>query len=92
MATYSRRQIYGKVKQAVIEAFTAGLTYADIQAKHGYRRESIYNAARQLGLTLKRKPSEHRHASIAQSAERLPCKQKVAGSTPAAGSILTTNA
>jgi hypothetical protein len=59
MATHSLRpNNYGKIKQAVIEAHAAGLTYADIEAKYGYRRASLYEAARHLKLKLK--PSKHR--------------------------------
>ena len=59
MATHSSRpNNYGKIKQAVIEAHAAGLTYADVQAKYGYRRASLYEAARHLKLNLK--PSKHR--------------------------------
>jgi hypothetical protein len=60
MATHStsRRNNYGKIKQAVVEAHAAGLTYADVQAKYGYRRASLYEAARHLNLKLK--PSKHR--------------------------------
>lgn len=59
MATTTRHpNNYGKIKQAVIEAHAAGLTYADIEAKYGYRRASLYEAARHLGLNLK--PSKHR--------------------------------
>lgn len=54
----SRRNNYGKIKQAVVEAHAAGLTYADIEAKYGYRRASLYEAARHLNLRLK--PSKHR--------------------------------
>jgi len=60
MATHStsRPNNYGKIKQAVVEAHAAGLTYADVQAKYGYRRASLYEAARHL--TPRLKPSKHR--------------------------------
>lgn len=92
MAPLLRKQIYGKIKQAVITAFASDQTYAAVQAQHGFRRASIYNAAKQLGLTLKRKRAERADASIAQSVEHPPCKRKVVGSTPTAGSTPPTNA
>jgi len=52
-----RKEVYGKVKQAVIEGQAAGLTYAEVVAKHGVRLESLYSAAKRLGLPLK--PSKH---------------------------------
>ena len=56
MITY-RKEVYGKVKNAVIEGHAAGMTYAEVQAKYGVRRDSIYSAAKSLGLKLK--PSKH---------------------------------
>jgi hypothetical protein len=61
METYQmipyRKEVYGKVKNAVIEGHAAGLTYAEVVAKYGVRLESLYSAAKRLGLTLK--PSKH---------------------------------
>ena len=48
---------YGLVKQAVIDGHAAGLTYAEVAAKHGFKRESLWEAARRLGINLK--PSKH---------------------------------
>jgi len=53
----NRKEAYGKVKQAVIEGQAAGMTYAEVVAKHGVRLESLYSAAKRLGLPLK--PSKH---------------------------------
>jgi len=53
-----RKEVYGKVKQAIIDGHAAGLTYAEAAAKLGLRRDSLYSAAKRLGLTLK--PSKHR--------------------------------
>ena len=83
---------YGKVKQAVVEGHEAGMTYADVATKYGHRLQSLYRAAAYLGLTLRKKRTEHTHASIAQSVEHPPCKRKVVGSTPTAGSTSPTNA
>ena len=54
----ARKNTYGKVKQAIIEAHAAGQTYAEAAAKLGLRRDSLYIAAKRLGLSLK--PSKHR--------------------------------
>jgi len=54
----TRRETYGKVKEAIIEAHAAGMTYSEIETKSGFSRASLYNAARHLGLNLK--PSKHR--------------------------------
>ena len=83
---------YGKVKQAVVEAHAAGLTYAEVASNTGHGLQSLYRAAAYLGLTLKKKRTERRDASIAQPVEHPPCKRKVVGSTPTAGSTNTTNA
>ena len=48
-----RKEVYGKVKNAVIEGHAAGMTYAEVQAKYNLRRDSIYSAAKALGLKLK---------------------------------------
>jgi hypothetical protein len=54
MATHSsRRQTYGKIKQAVIEGHAAGLTYADLEAKYGFLRKTLHQVAWRLGLNLK---------------------------------------
>jgi len=59
MATHSsRRQTYGKIKQAVVEADASGLTYADLEAKYGFLRKTLHQVAWRLGLNLK--PSKHR--------------------------------
>ena len=61
METYQmipRKEVYGKVKEAVIEGHAAGLTYAEAAAKLGLRRDSLYSAAKRMGLSLK--PSKHR--------------------------------
>ena len=83
---------YGKVKQAVVEGHEAGMTYAELSAHSGHKMKSLYRAAAYLGLTLRRKRSEQTDASIAQSVEHPPCKRKVVGSTPTAGSTTPTNA
>ena len=83
---------YGKVKQSVIEGDAASMTYAEVSAKTGYNLQSLYRAAAYLGLTLRRKRTEQTDASIAQSVEHPPCKRKVVGSTPTAGSTTPTNA
>lgn len=83
---------YGKVKQAVVDAHTAGMAYADVASKTGHGLQSLYRAAAYLGLTLRRKRTEQTDASIAQSVEHPPCKRKVVGSTPTAGSTTPTNA
>ena len=49
----SRRDTYGKIKQAVVEAHAAGLTYADIEAKYGFKRKSLHHTAWRLGLKFK---------------------------------------
>jgi transcriptional regulator with GAF, ATPase, and Fis domain len=54
----NRKEVYGKVKEAIIEAHAAGQTYAEAAAKLGLRRDSLYTAAKRLGLPLK--PSKHR--------------------------------
>jgi hypothetical protein len=53
----NRKEVYGKVKQAVIDGHAAGLTYAEAAAKLRLRRDSLYSAAKRLGLPLK--PSKH---------------------------------
>lgn len=83
---------YGKVKQAVVDSHTDGLTYKEAQAKYGHKLQSLYRAAAYLGLTLKKKPSDKTSASIAQPVEHPPCKRKVVGSIPTAGSLPPTNA
>jgi hypothetical protein len=52
-----RNVAYGLVKQAVVEGHAAGSTYAEVVAKHGVRLQSLYTAAKRLGLSLK--PSKH---------------------------------
>ena len=53
----NRKEVYGKVKQAVIDGHAGGLTYAEAAAKLGLRRDSLYSAAKRMGLPLK--PSKH---------------------------------
>ena len=53
----NRKHVYGLVKRAVVEGHAAGLTYAEAMAKFGVRRDSLYCAAKRLGLPLK--PSKH---------------------------------
>lgn len=53
----TRKHVYGLAKLAVVEGHAAGLTYAEAMAKYGVRRESLYTAAKRLGLSLK--PSKH---------------------------------
>jgi hypothetical protein len=53
----NRKEAYGLVKQAVIEGHAAGMTYAEAVAKYGVRKQSLYSAAKRLGLSLK--PSKH---------------------------------
>lgn len=53
----NRKEVYGLVKQAIIEGHDAGLTYAEVQAKYGVRKQSLYIAAKRLGISLK--PSKH---------------------------------
>lgn len=53
----NRKHVYGLVKRAVVEGHAAGLTYAEAMAKYGVRRDSLYCAAKRLGLPLK--PSKH---------------------------------
>jgi hypothetical protein len=53
----NRKETYGLVKQAVIEGHAAGMTYAEAVAKYGVRKQSLYAAAKRLGLSLK--PSKH---------------------------------
>ena len=53
----NRKEAYGLVKQAVVEGHAAGLTYAELVAKYGVRLQSLYSAAKRLGLSLK--PSKH---------------------------------
>jgi hypothetical protein len=53
----NRKEVYGLVKQAVIDGHSAGLTYAEAAAKFNLRRASLYVAAAKLGLSLK--PSKH---------------------------------
>jgi hypothetical protein len=48
---------YGLVKQAVVEGHAAGSTYAEVAAKFRLRRDSLYTAAKRMGLSLK--PSKH---------------------------------
>ena len=55
--TKRTRAGYGDVKQALIEGQERGLTYAEVSAKHGIRRPSLYIAAKRLGISLK--PSKH---------------------------------
>ena len=83
---------YGKVKQAVVDSHTDGLTYKEAHAKYGHKIKSLYRAATYLGLTLRRKRTERTDASIAQPVEHPPCKRKVVGSIPTAGSTTPTNA
>jgi len=83
---------YGKVKQAIVEGYDANMTYAEVSSKTGHNLQSLYRAAAYLGLTLRRKQSKQTDASIAQSVEHPPCKRKVVGSTPTAGSTNLTNA
>lgn len=53
----NRKEAYGLVKQAVVEGHASGMTYAEVVAKYGVRLESLYSAAKRLGLSLK--PSKH---------------------------------
>ena len=85
-------QNYGKVKQAVVDAYEARMSYAEVSAKTGHNLQSLYRAAAYLNLTLMKKPSDKTSASIAQPVEHPPCKRKVVGSTPTAGSTTPTNA
>jgi hypothetical protein len=52
-----RKIAYGLVKQAVVEGHAAGMTYAKVAAKFCLRRDSLYTAAKRMGLSLK--PSKH---------------------------------
>lgn len=81
---------YGKVKQAVVEAYDLGITYAETARRYGHNLQSLYRAAAYLNLTLKKKLPERANASIAQPVEQPPCKRQAVGSSPSAGSILKT--
>lgn len=49
---------YGSVKDALHSAFSAGLTYAEAEAKYGVSRVQLQGAAKSSGCYLK--PSKHR--------------------------------
>lgn len=54
----SRKENYGRIKMAVIEAHAAGMTYAEVSDKYSIKRASIYAAAAALKISLK--PSKHK--------------------------------
>ena len=51
----SFKKKYGKAKEAVIAAHEAGLSYAEASAKYGFPVKTLYDTARKLGLSLKKK-------------------------------------